>query len=58
MAASDSAARERLASYLVHAPFSLARLRYDRYAGVVTCPAEQFPLISSPSAAIMPLPGK
>ena len=36
VAASDSAARERLASYLVHAPFSLARLRYDRHAGVVT----------------------
>jgi hypothetical protein len=32
----DSAARERLASYLVHAPFSLERLHYDRDTGVVT----------------------
>jgi hypothetical protein len=32
----DSASRERLASYLVHAPFSLARLQYDRNSGVVT----------------------
>ncbi len=32
----DSGARERLASYLVHAPFSLDRLHYDRDAGVVT----------------------
>jgi len=36
VAAGDSAARERLASYLVLAPFSLARLRYDHDAGVVT----------------------
>jgi hypothetical protein len=36
VAAGDSAARERLASYLVHAPFSLARLHYDRDAGIVT----------------------
>jgi len=36
VSAGDSAARERLASYLVHAPFSLARLHYDRDAGVVT----------------------
>ena len=36
VSADDSAARERLASYLVHAPFSLARLHYDRDAGVVT----------------------
>ena len=36
VSAADSAARERLASYLVHAPFSLARLHYDRDAGVVT----------------------
>jgi len=36
VAAGDSAARERLASYLVHAPFSLARLNYDRDAGIVT----------------------
>ena len=35
MSAGDSAAREGLASYLVHAPFSLARLHYDRDAGVV-----------------------
>jgi hypothetical protein len=34
--AGDSAARELLASYPVHAPFSLTRLRYDRDAGVVT----------------------
>jgi hypothetical protein len=33
VAAGDSAARERLASY--HAPFSLARLHYDRDAGIV-----------------------
>jgi hypothetical protein len=32
----DSASRERLASYLVHAPFSLARFHYDRDAGAVT----------------------
>jgi hypothetical protein len=30
----DSPSRERLASYLVHAPFSLARLHYDRDAAV------------------------
>jgi hypothetical protein len=36
VSADDSDARERLASYLVHAPFSLARLNYDRDAGVVT----------------------
>lgn len=36
MSAGDSAARERLASYLVHAPFSLTRLHYDRDTGVVT----------------------
>ena len=36
VSAGDSAARERLASYLVHAPFSLARLHYDRDAGTVT----------------------
>jgi len=36
VSAGDSSARERLASYLVHAPFSLARLHYDRDAGVVT----------------------
>jgi hypothetical protein len=34
VSAGDSAARERLASYL--APFSLARLHYDRDAGFVT----------------------
>ncbi len=32
----DSPSRERLASYLVHAPFALARLHYDRDSGVVT----------------------
>jgi hypothetical protein len=32
----DSAARERLASYLVHPAFSLVRLHYDRQAGIVT----------------------
>jgi hypothetical protein len=31
----DSASRERLASYLVHAPFSLSRLQYDRDSGIV-----------------------
>jgi len=36
VSAGESAARERLASYLVHAPFSLARLHYDRDAGTVT----------------------
>lgn len=36
VAADDSAARERLASYLVHAPGSLARLHYHRNAGVVS----------------------
>jgi hypothetical protein len=41
VAASDNAARERVASYLVHAPFSLARLRYDRDAGVVTYEARR-----------------
>jgi hypothetical protein len=35
VSAGDRAARERLASYLVHARFSLARLHYDRAAGVV-----------------------
>jgi len=34
--ADDSPARERLASYLVHAPFSLARLRYHRDEAAVT----------------------
>ena len=32
----DSAARERLSSYLVHPPFSLARLHYQRGPGAVT----------------------
>ena len=36
VAAADSAARERLASYVIHAPFSLARLHYDRDVGIVT----------------------
>ena len=31
----ESASRERLASYLVHAPFSLARFHYDRDAALV-----------------------
>jgi hypothetical protein len=35
VSADDSTARERLASYLVHPPLSLARLHYDRDAGVV-----------------------
>ena len=35
VAASDSAARERLASYVIHPAFSLARLHYDRDAGIV-----------------------
>ena len=42
VSAGDSAARERLSSYLVHAPFSLARLRYDRDAGAVTYEARAF----------------
>jgi hypothetical protein len=36
VSAGDNAARERLASYLVHPAFSLARLHYDRESGVVT----------------------
>ena len=36
VAPSDSAARERLASYLIHPAFSLARLHYDRLARIVT----------------------
>ena len=42
VSAGDSAARERLSFYLVHAPFSLARLRYDRDAGAVTYEARAF----------------
>ncbi len=37
--AGDSAARKRLASHMVHVPFSLARLHYDRDAGLVSCEA-------------------
>jgi hypothetical protein len=47
--AGDSAARERLASYLVHAPFSLARLHYGRDTGVVTYEARA-PSRSHPSS--------
>jgi hypothetical protein len=36
VAAVDSAARERLASYVIHAAVSLARLHYDRDAGIVS----------------------
>jgi hypothetical protein len=36
VAASDSPACERLASYIIHPAFSLARLHYDRNAGIVT----------------------
>jgi hypothetical protein len=39
VSAGDSAARERLASYQVHLPFSLARLPYDRDTGIVACEA-------------------
>jgi hypothetical protein len=50
VAAGDSVARERLASYLVHAPFSLARLHYGRDASVVTYEARapSRSLLSSP----------
>jgi Transposase zinc-binding domain/Putative transposase len=51
VSAADSADRERLASYLVHPAFSLARLHYHRDAGVVTydprAPSRSHP--SSPS---------
>jgi len=36
VAAADSPARERLASYIIHPAFSLARLHDDRNAGIVT----------------------
>ena len=49
VSAGDSAARERLASYLVHPAFSLARLRYERDAGVVTYDART-PSRSHPSS--------
>ena len=52
VSAGDSAARERLASYLVHAPFSLARLHYDPDAGVVTYD----PRASQPSYLSTPAP--
>jgi hypothetical protein len=47
----DSAARERLASYLLHTPFSLDRLHYGRNAGVVTYDprTSQHPLLNSPA---------
>jgi hypothetical protein len=49
--AGDSAARERLASYLVHAPFSLARLHYDRAAGIVSYEARASSRSNLPAAA-------
>jgi hypothetical protein len=55
--ADDSAARERLSSYLVHAPFSLARLHYDRNAGIVTCESRSrshSPLFSSSQQQFTP----
>jgi hypothetical protein len=58
VSAADSAARERLASYLVHAPFSLARLHYDGDAAVVTYDprASQHSHLNSPaSERISPL---
>jgi hypothetical protein len=33
----DTAARERLARYILHAPFSQERMTYDRSAGTVAC---------------------
>jgi hypothetical protein len=52
VSAGDSAARERLASYLVHPAFSLARLHYDRDAGLVTydprAPSRSHPSPASP----------
>jgi hypothetical protein len=51
VAASDSAARERLASYVIHPAFSLARLRYDRDAGMVSYdPRPSSRLAPSPKA--------
>lgn len=52
----DSASRERLASCLVHAPFSLARLHYDRDPGVVTYdpPPSQSSYLNSGSPATAP----
>ncbi len=38
VSAGDSGARERLASYLVHAAFSLARLRAQRYVASLRDP--------------------
>ena len=51
MAAGDSAARERLAAYLVHAPFSLARLHYCRDTGIVTYEARASSRSNLPAAA-------
>jgi len=52
----DSASRERLASYLVHAPFTLARIHYNRDAGVVTYDprASQSSFLNSDSAQRLP----
>jgi hypothetical protein len=41
----------RLASYIVHAQFSLARLHYDRDAGIVTYEARTSPRSNLPSRA-------
>ena len=49
VAASDSLARERLASYVIHPAFSLARLHYDRDASIVTYDRR-------PSSGAHPLP--
>jgi len=51
VAPGDSAARERLASYLVHAPFSLARLHYHRDAGIVTYEARASSCSNLPAPA-------
>ena len=71
VAADDSAARERLASYVIHAPFSLARLHYDREAGIVTydprpssrsnpspTPAERFSPLDALAALTAHIPAK
>ena len=71
VAADDSAARERLASYVIHAPFSLARLHYDPEAGIVTydprpssrsnpspTPAERFSPLDALAALTAHIPAK
>jgi hypothetical protein len=69
--ADDSAARERLASYVIQAPFSLARLHYGREAGIVTydprpcsrshplpTPAERFSPLDALAALTAHIPEK